>query len=551
MLSQKLAKASLAIVFTRDLQNRILRREELLATLNEWRQAHNSIVQRCSSWNPISTNPPAVNDAVKSIHAEFLPMAQAAEQLLKLTQAPEDLESNSFVQLQLSRILKHEPEFLRQMNGIVTLYEQDARRRVQSLRLLGWSIMLTVLSVLIVVQLTIIQPAVKLVKRELASSEAQYQRLVESMSDGLVSIRSDGEIQFANRQFCEMVGIPQDDFKLRSVFAMIEEPDPSQLEAMLQGTHDPFELKLRHSSNRQVDVIVSSQHLDGGNDNPHEILLIVTDITERKASELKQKVLAEQLMHAHRLRSMGLIAASLAHEIHQPLGTIANYAEGCLINLSTMEDAAQTLKAPIDGILKATLRAGEIIRRTRALSRQRPFSLKSECINSLIREICSLCQDEARIQGVHISLELEAQIPEIFVDGIQIQQILVNLVQNAFTALKSVESDHRRILISTHLRSDRFVELRVSDSGPGVAADERLRLFQSFASNRDQGTGLGLAISQSIVEAHGGVIWVNDSALGGAVFCFTLSMDLSVEVIKTISGSLEESAVDSNSEGER
>lgn len=252
------------------------------------------------------------------------------------------------------------------------------------------------------------------------------------------------------------------------------------------------------------------------------VQLISTDRAARKVIERRRQELQIQLAHADRLMSMGAMAAALAHEINQPLGAIANYAEGCLNRLSATDQATNELTPALRAIQRAAQRGGEIIRRTREYARNCSHQLGLESVNQLVNDVQQLCQPEALRRNVSLETRLTPDLPPVCVDAIQIQQVLTNLVQNAFTALDDVESSERHITLITRQRSEQELELAVADSGPGLAANRLEAVFEPFVTTNEQGTGLGLSIARSIVETHGGTIRAESNPAGGAVFCFTL-----------------------------
>jgi signal transduction histidine kinase len=171
------------------------------------------------------------------------------------------------------------------------------------------------------------------------------------------------------------------------------------------------------------------------------------------------------------------------------------------------------------------MRGGEIIRRARSFSQRRPHCLELESINTLVREVEQLCLPEARRRGVSFELQLADDLPDIPVDGIQVQQILTNLIQNAFDALSTIEPYRRRVRLTTRLARTGGVEVRVADTGPGISPEDAERLFEPFVTTRAEGTGMGLAIARNIATAHGGSLRVEPRSEGGAVFQLLLPLE--------------------------
>ena len=528
MLSQRLAKAALALEYASTTEVRRARRDELQHMLAEWQRAHRGLQFGDADLRlPVLTTP-AIRQAFLELEPHFAAIVAAAESLLVIDVARTDGAAEAARRASVQAILDHELHFVEQMHGIVGLFEAEARGRVSQLQALGLAIMAAILLLLLIVQMVVVRPAVQLVDREFALSEEQYRRLVESMNDGVIVLDGQGRINFASPRFAEMVGCTASDLMHKPMSILVMDADRIRLDAMLRreaSAISPTEIALKHRSGRTIETLVSPRPLNDLEGTSAGLLLVLTDMTARKAAEAHGRQLLEQLAHANRLKSMGEMAAGLAHEINQPLGAIANFAEGCLAQLDSLETASVELYEPLERILQAALRGGEIIRRARAFSQLRPFSLAAVSINDLVREVEELCLPEARRRSVALQLQLAPNLPRVPADAIQIQQVLTNLVQNAFQALDETEAFRRRLTIATALVDDDAVEVVVSDNGVGIATDDAERLFEPFVTTRAEGTGMGLAIARGIVESHGGRIWAERRAEGGATFRFTLPLE--------------------------
>ena len=517
MLSQALAKSALAMTATDDPVERDRHRTKLSNTLMEWRQAHHSLSSSAASQTLGQSA--AIAEKFQDLEPHFQAMATAADQLLSNVSGPPDRAA-------LATLLEHEPQFLQRMHAIVGLYEQDTRLHVRQLQWLGLIIMAVIVLVQIAVQLAVVRPAVQFVGREIELSELQYERLVESMTDGLVVFDPLGRILFANRRFGTMLGYATDNLIGKPAGIFIADPDRRDFGAMLVAREldvQPVDLLLQHADGHRVETMASPQRMFDQQGRPQGLLLVVTDITARKAMEERSRQLQDQLTHANRLKSMGTMAAALAHEINQPLGAIANYAEGCLNRLSDPTIDPAELVDPLERIRRATHRGAEIIRRTREFVRLSPHQLAAESIPDLVHEVEELCRPEARRRGILLETQLDPDLTPIAVDAIQIQQVLINLIQNAFAAVEQVEPYRRRVRITATQSNLGDLELSVSDTGSGIPIDGAEAWFEPFITTREDGTGMGLAIARSIVEAHGGRIWAERGIDGGAVFRLTLS----------------------------
>ena len=544
MLSQKLSKEALALTYAENSATREVRRSELLATLQAWRAAHASLRAGESTSTFGHSANAAILNGYREIEPHFQAMENAAEILLE---SPVDATGR----VALDSMLKNEPDFLTKMHALVGLYEGEARRHVRQLQSMGLAIMIVILGSLMLMQFGVMRPELSIVGREWEQNEAQYQLLVESMTDGLVVFDGQGLVSFANRRFRDMLGQDKDQLIGNPASNFISDIDRRQFEMLLETAEvlGPIDLKLRCASGQEVDTMISPRRMADIHGHFQGLLLVVTDVTARKEIEQRSQELQTQLTHANRLKSMGTMVAALAHEINQPLGAISNYAEGCLTRLSGSLTDPEELVVPLRAILRASHRGGEIVRRTRNFARRRPFHLAAESINDLVREVEELCRPEARRRSVLIESHLAEDIPSIPVDGIQIQQVLTNLIENAFTALDRVDPLGRRIELTTRRLMEDSLEISVIDSGPGLLTETSQSLFEPFVTTNVNGTGLGLAIARGIIEAHGGRIWNEANRDGGAVFRFTLPLNSPLDLHGECPWTVEESELRTNENG--
>ncbi|HSI35855.1 MAG TPA: ATP-binding protein, partial [Tepidisphaeraceae bacterium] len=249
---------------------------------------------------------------------------------------------------------------------------------------------------------------------------------------------------------------------------------------------------------------------------------VVIDVTPRREAEEASRGLQTQVAHLLRLNLLSQIASGLAHEINQPLTAISNFV-GAAVRLH--EDGKLSTDRGADilrEIASQAHRAGEIVRRLRNFIRGKPAELAPTDLNVMVSDALGLLSHELSASRVKARLEPGARIPKLRVDAVQIQQVLVNLIQNAIDAMREVPPDRRRLTIAT-IASIGQVIVRVTDSGPGIAPANLEHVFESFFSTKDHGLGMGLNISRSIVESHGGSLTAANAAEGtGAVFEFVL-----------------------------
>ena len=250
----------------------------------------------------------------------------------------------------------------------------------------------------------------------------------------------------------------------------------------------------------------------------------VRDITERKrAEEQAQKHLAE-LAHVARVGMIVEMGAGIAHEINQPLTAIVNYAESCADLVRSGTADPDELCESLDKVSAQAVRAGQIIRRLRRLVRKGDAVRSTTDINDLLRETAALLGAETRLIGAAVRLELSDDVSVLLCDSVQIQQVILNLIQNALDAMSAVARDARHLDIRSRLTADGAVEIAVSDTGPGFPEGVGEKVFDAFFTTKEKGLGMGLSISRSILEDHGGRLWVTPNADRGVTFRMRLPL---------------------------
>ena len=246
------------------------------------------------------------------------------------------------------------------------------------------------------------------------------------------------------------------------------------------------------------------------------------DVTERRRAEEARLDAQNKLAHANRVTTMGQLAASIAHEVSQPIGATITNAQAALRWLDRRPPDPEEVRQALARIVKDGNRAAEVIDEIRALIKKTPPRKDRLEINGAIREVIALTREEAVKNGVSVRTELAQGLPVIQGDRVQLQQVILNLVINAVEAMSGVNAGARGLLISTRKGESDGVLVAVQDSGPGLAAAALERLFESFYTTKPGGLGLGLSICRSIVEAHGGRLSAYANVPSGAVFQFTV-----------------------------
>jgi two-component system sensor kinase FixL len=248
----------------------------------------------------------------------------------------------------------------------------------------------------------------------------------------------------------------------------------------------------------------------------------IHDITERQQVELRLQDLQAELAHVGRISGMVSLASSLAHELNQPLTAVANYCETArdLLAAPTDDGTIETVREALDKAAKEAVRAGQIVRRLRNFIGNGATERQVESLTRLITEANALALVGSKEHGIEVHVELDPDADLVFVDRVQIQQVLTNLITNAIDAM--IEREVRSLTIRTAAGPEDLVTLSIEDTGSGISEAVAPRLFQPFVTSKKTGMGIGLSICRTIVEAHGGRIWCEPRAGGGTAFHFTL-----------------------------
>jgi C4-dicarboxylate-specific signal transduction histidine kinase len=245
------------------------------------------------------------------------------------------------------------------------------------------------------------------------------------------------------------------------------------------------------------------------------------EIAERQQAEERTQQLSLQLSHASRITAIGQLATGLAHEINQPLSAIALYAESAGMMLSAEKPKMDEARSTIERIKRSAMRAGALVRSLRNFVHPGQSERVNVALTGLIAEVRELCQGAVIDAAATLRVDLPDELPPARVNRIQIQQVLLNLIQNALQAIQASDSPHREIEISCRL-DDEVLQMKVADTGPGFACESAEAAFQPFFTTKKEGLGMGLAICRTIIRQHGGELTARNRSIRGAAVSFTL-----------------------------
>lgn len=362
----------------------------------------------------------------------------------------------------------------------------------------------------------------------LAGREAHLRSILETVPDAMVVIDEGGTVRDFSPAATRMFGWQAHEAIGCNVRMLMPEP--------YRTAHDDYLDRYYRTGERRIigkGRVVVGERRDGST-FPIELSVgemraggerfftgFIRDLTERQQAETRLQELQNELVHVSRLTSLGEMASALAHEINQPLSAIANYLKGSRMLLARDDVPHDRLADAVDRAAAEALRAGDIIRRLRDFVARGETERAVESLPKLVEEASALALVGAREHDIHVRFAFDPVIDLVLVDKVQIQQVVLNLVRNAVDALAESLPGTRELTISIDPDAD-MARVSVTDNGPGIAPEIASQLFQPFVTTKRTGMGVGLSISRTIVEAHGGKIWVESEEGRGSKFHFTL-----------------------------
>ncbi|MFL6623203.1 MAG: PAS domain S-box protein [Sulfurifustaceae bacterium] len=361
-------------------------------------------------------------------------------------------------------------------------------------------------------------------------SKALIKAVFSSLSGYIAVIDADGSILAVNEAWMEFacegeghplaagVGINYLDMCRRAMSGGDRNAERALagIRSVLAGKRADFTMEYA-SGKRWLEMIVQPlRRLEGGAVISH------IDITEKRQAEIETRNMRLELSHFARVAMMGELTGSLAHELSQPLTAILANAQSARLLLDAPTPDLAAVREIVDDIVSDEQRAGETIRRVRSLLKKSAPEYQLLDLNTIIVEVLGFINTEALTKNVAVAMQLAHDLPNVRGDRIQLQQVVLNLVLNALDAMKNTPSGERRLDVSSVRLDSATLQVSVKDTGTGIASEALDKIFDPFFTAKSDGLGMGLAICRSIVEAHGGRIWVTSNLGHGAVFRFTL-----------------------------
>jgi PAS domain S-box-containing protein len=364
---------------------------------------------------------------------------------------------------------------------------------------------------------------------ERKQAEEKFRLAVEASPNGIVLVDKDGRIVLVNSHIEELFDYRREELIGKVVDILV----PERLRAK-HPTH-----RAGYFAKPEAVVIGAGRELfgrrkDGGEFpveiglNPIEtedgilVLAAVADITARKQAELEALRHREEVGHLSRVAAMGQLAASIAHELNQPLSGITSNASAGQRFIDRGDVDLRELRELLGDIIADGRRAGDVIRGLQSMVRKEVRARQRLNLNNLVVTVVQMVKPDAMLRSCELNTVLEPELPSIEGDPVQLQQVLLNLVINAFDAMRDTPMSRRKVAIATQRNAHGSIRVSVRDYGIGIPEEARERIFEQFFTTKAKGLGMGLTIVRSIIESHGGTIAVENADGGGARFDFTL-----------------------------
>ncbi len=370
-------------------------------------------------------------------------------------------------------------------------------------------------------------------KKSKSMLERQHNLILDSVADGIYGVDLQGNATFINKAVTEITGWRAKDLIGKNqhhilhhtradgsihpasecpVYLTFEEGKPRYIEEDLFWKKDGSSFPVEYSSTPIRD---EKGDIKGA-------VVVFRDISARKEAAEAGRQYQMELAHVARLSTMGEMASGMAHELNQPLTAIATSADACMRLLESGDAPRDRVLDVLETIGAQARRAGGLIQQLRQFVRKEEPRLTLVNLNHLMEEVLMLMEPEIRKAGVRMVRDLDTDIPLVEAQQIQIDQVILNLIRNAIEAMSETPEDKRILTLRTRSAGGNAVITSVEDTGPGLSAEVRDKLFDPFVTSKPQGMGLGLSISMGIITAHNGNLYYDSHASKGAVFRFTL-----------------------------
>ncbi|MGE5324014.1 MAG: PAS domain S-box protein [Actinomycetota bacterium] len=363
---------------------------------------------------------------------------------------------------------------------------------------------------------------------ELKRSEERWRSVFENSAVGVALSDLNGPFIATNPVFQAMVGYTENELRQLTFLDITYEGDVEAnrklIGELLAGKYRQFQIEKRYRrkdgplvwARNSVSIVPGTERI------PQFLMAISEDITRQRLSEEALTKARSELARVASITSLGVLTASIAHEVNQPLSGIITNASTCLRMLSADPPNVDGARETVRRTIRDGNRASEVITRLRALYSRKEPSLEAMDLNEATREVTALSATEIQRSGVVLRHELADDLPQVIGDRVQLQQVILNLLSNAAEAMSTIEDRQRDLLIRTEPAGANLVRLSVKDSGVGFAPQGADKIFEAFYTTKTGGMGIGLSVSRSIIEAHQGRLWAAPNDGPGCTFSFAI-----------------------------
>ena len=362
---------------------------------------------------------------------------------------------------------------------------------------------------------------------KLRDSERSLRQLTETIPQMLWSAEVDGAIDYCNRRVLDYTGLPAEQVHRAGWMNAVHQDDSEKMAQAWRravSTGEPFQYEfrcLRSADHTYRWCVASALPLRNREGRVIKWFGSVVDLHDWKEAQQALQMTQTELARVSRLTTMGELAASIAHEVNQPLTAVTNNSSACLRLLAASNLKPEVLRRVLEEIVADGTRASAVIARIRAFIKKAPAEKNELDINDVIQEVLALAGRELLNNRVLVECQLTKALPLVLADRVQLQQVLLNLIMNGIEAMIAVTDQPRSLWVESRVDESGDILVAVRDSGTGLGL-EADRVFTPFFTTKTNGMGMGLSISQSLVENHGGRLWATPNSPMGAVFSFTL-----------------------------
>ena len=366
----------------------------------------------------------------------------------------------------------------------------------------------------------------RIVENALRKSEKRYRKLIETMSEGIWQVDAEERTMFVNSQMADMLRTSTADLMDRTVLDFV---DPEWVERARKymdrrriGIAERHELLFRRADGTKLWALVNATpQLDERGDFV-SATAVVMDITRQKRTDERVEALEAAIDRESRLFQMGELVATIAHQLNQPLTVAGSYAQG-LVDAAENDDGEHGSVVELARLIHEQVnRASGTVRHIREFLARRDTVRTAVDVNEAMREAVAMVSRHARVHDIHIRSRSDINLPMVMADSILLQQVIVNLLENAVDATAGVRAVEAVVTVTTGMNEAGLVAVTVEDAGSGLDDEARDHAFDTFFSQKEHGLGMGLAVCRSIVESFGGRIEARNRQGGGAAFSFML-----------------------------